>query len=117
VVPEKRLAVAMLIQAAKDYHAYFHNAYRKHRVRIRLNAHGKTSRDTKAKRMEIILAKLKTEAEAARDWYEGADAPIPFQIVAESFGWDAELYRQRWMATSAGDALMAELVRANGKKG
>jgi hypothetical protein len=95
----------MLWQAANDYHSYYHSGLRRYRVTMALRAHGKARRDDRKVRAELILARLETRAKDAAKWFECCSAPMPFDLVAASFGWEPALMAERMMAWEVGDRL------------
>jgi hypothetical protein len=115
LIPEKRLAVALLVGAVKDYHAYQHLGYRDHRVMVALRAHGASSEQIRVDRAQIIVDRLRAESDLAYEWFNGAEAFIPFRLIAEALGHDPDVFRDRLLSGACGDNLMADFLKRSGK--
>lgn len=105
MIPEKKLAAALLWQAACDYHAFHDREMRRKRVMASLRSL-KTPKD-RERRARALVKRLKRKAKLAEDWFYGAEAPLPFALIAASFGWDADTFRDRMICWETGERISA----------
>ena len=110
LTPEHKLASAVLMLAIGDYWRFYDRTLRRREVMGAIrNLHGQTRRD----RMTVTLDRLQEKADAAREWISGAKAPLPFQLIAEAFGWEPDRLSTAILSPSTGVNLRGEERRSD----